>query len=189
MRQIFRDESTLLFDLRDGGPMETMTFLWICAHNVPAPPGLPRLFRPWRAMGPALDGSQLPLYLRPFDLTDTVMDWADQHFAHVDLMGFQILAQALWNHHHGAEIIIDPGYKESGSIEPEKKNLTSPIPTPSMPSCTSSPAETPPSGKPSSGTSPSAKPSPADTATSSNSDSPVSAPPTTTAASAPPPTA
>lgn len=175
MRQIFRDDTAYVFDVRDGGPVENLVFLWFCAHNPPALPGHPRAPRPWQQMGPGPDGSQLPLYLRPFDLSETVLAWADDQFPGMELLGFQILALSLWNHHHGAEIIVDPGY--TSGAEPEKKNLTSPTLTPSTHSSTSSPEATPPSATPSSGTSPCATPSPAATATSSPSASTASAPP------------
>lgn len=112
-------------------PYQAMVMLWMCCHkkedwNIPA--------------GPAGQ----PLYLRPFDLVETAQSFFEEHYPTLDAVGLIVLNLSLWNHHKGAEVVIDPT-AQTGPVA-EKKRVAAAIPTPSTSSSTSSPAETRSSG-------------------------------------------
>ena len=116
MHQTFGGEEGLIACPSD--TYQTFCLLWLCAH-LPAD---------WNALAHTPDGLLLPLYMRPGDLITTAMDYFEAHFPTADVAGFMALALHLWNHHHGAEVIIDPTLQIGA--EPEKKNPDSATPTP-----------------------------------------------------------
>lgn len=162
MHQLFAGEE--YFSGCPTKPMEVFTFLYLCAHP-PAPGQAPV----WEAMDFMDTGEDqtawLPLYLRPFDLFRTALQWFEAEGMPIDFPGYAILSAGLWNHHKSAEVILDPA-ATTGTL-PEKKNPAAATLIPSMSSSTSSPEAIPSSGTMSSTASPSATPSPPATATSS----------------------
>lgn len=139
-------------------PFQAMVMLWMCCHKP----------SDWNTPGGA---SGQPLFLRTYDLLETAQTFFEEHYPTLDAVGLVVLNLAVWNHHKGAEVVIDPN-AQTGPV-PEKKSITEATPTPSTSSFTSSPAGTRSSGNKLS-TSRSVKPSRQGTVTSSRTALPAS---------------
>jgi hypothetical protein len=108
MHQVFAGEEWFLSCPTK--PFEVYTFLWMCAH----PPQRGETAR-WEAMdwsetGPAAeDAAWLPLYLRPYALFRTALDWFEAEGLPEDFPGYAVLAAVL---HQGGDL----GVAEAGDV-------------------------------------------------------------------------